>query len=134
MTSNGDGFGSYLPEILRGEGLNEFDVADIGSVDPQTLAAHDVVVLGHTSLSDAQVAMFSAWVQGGGNLVAMRPDKKLAGLLGLVGRRRHARRGEPDERRGRRRPARACASTAAPTSTRWPARAPWPRSTAGSPR
>jgi hypothetical protein len=84
VTSNGDSFGSYLPEILRGEGLNEFDVADIGSVDPQTLAAHGVVVLGHTSLSDAQVAMFSAWVQGGGNLVAMRPDKKLAGLLGLA--------------------------------------------------
>ena len=84
VTSNGDGFGSYLPEILRGEGLDEFDVAEVGSVGPQTLAAHDVVVLGHTSLSDAQVAMFSAWVQGGGNLVAMRPDKKLAGLLGLV--------------------------------------------------
>ena len=84
VTSNGDGFGSYLPEILRGEGLDEFDVAEVGSVGPQTLAAHDVVVLGHTSLSDAQVSMFSAWVQGGGNLVAMRPDKKLAGLLGLV--------------------------------------------------
>ena len=84
VTSNGDSFGSYLPEILRGEGLNEFDVADIGSVGPQTLAAHQVVVLGRTSLSDAQVAMFSAWVQGGGNLVAMRPDKKLAGLLGLA--------------------------------------------------
>ena len=84
VTANGDGFASYLPEILRGEGLNEFDVADIGSVGPQTLASHDVVVLGHTSLSDAQVAMFGAWVQGGGNLVAMRPDKKLAGLLGLA--------------------------------------------------
>jgi hypothetical protein len=84
VTSNADSFGSYLPEILRGEGLNEFDVADVGSVDPQALAAHQVVVLGHTSLSDAEVAMFSAWVQGGGNLVAMRPDKKLAGLLGLA--------------------------------------------------
>jgi hypothetical protein len=84
VTSNVDSFGSYLPEILRGEGLNEFDVADIGSVDPQTLAAHQVVVLGHTSLSDGQVAMLSAWVQGGGNLIAMRPDKKLAGLLGLA--------------------------------------------------
>ena len=84
VTSNGDSFGSYLPEILRGEGLNQFDVADIGSVAPQTLAAHDVVVLGHMSLSDAQVAMLSAWVQAGGNLVAMRPDKNLAGLLGLA--------------------------------------------------
>src|SRR6266550_2228270 len=63
VTSNGDGFSGYLPEILRGEGLNEFDVADIGSVGPQTLAGHGVVVLGRTSLSDAQVAMLSAWVQ-----------------------------------------------------------------------
>src|SRR6185312_16001653 len=54
VTSNGDSFGSYLPEILRGEGLNEFDVADIGSVDSQTLATHSVVVLGRMSLSDAQ--------------------------------------------------------------------------------
>jgi hypothetical protein len=84
VTSGGDGFGSYLPEILRGEGLNEFDIADIGQVGPQALAAHDVVVLGRMSLSDAQVAMLAAWVQGGGNLVAMRPDKKLAGLLGLA--------------------------------------------------
>src|SRR4051812_49606734 len=57
VTSNADSFGSYLPEILRGEGLNEFDLADVGSVDPQTLAAHPVVLLGHTSLSDGQVAM-----------------------------------------------------------------------------
>ena len=28
--------------------------------------------------------MFTNWVNGGGNLIAMRPDKKLAGLLGLT--------------------------------------------------
>ena len=28
--------------------------------------------------------MFDAWVSGGGNLIAMRPDKKLAGLLGIT--------------------------------------------------
>ena len=94
VTANGDGFASYLPEILRGEGLDEFDVlADIGSVwTPDPWAGHHVVVLGHTSLSDAQVAMFSAWVQSGGNLVAMRPDKKLAGAARPGRRRRHARR------------------------------------------
>ena len=102
VTSNGDSFGSYLPEILRGEGLNEFDVADIGSVGPQTLAAHDVVVLGHTSLSDAQVAMFSAWVQGGGQPRRHAPRQEARGAARPGGRRRHARRGEPHERRGRR--------------------------------
>ena len=35
------------------------------------------------SLSSAQATMFSTWVNGGGKLIAMRPDKKLAGLLGL---------------------------------------------------
>ncbi len=34
-------------------------------------------------LSDAQAAALSAWVVGGGNLVAMRPDPRLAGVLGL---------------------------------------------------
>ena len=28
--------------------------------------------------------MFSDWVNSGGDLIAMRPDKKLAGLLGLT--------------------------------------------------
>ena len=28
--------------------------------------------------------MLTDWVNGGGNLIAMRPDKQLAGLLGLT--------------------------------------------------
>ena len=32
----------------------------------------------------AQVTMFSDWVTQGGNLIAMRPDKQLYGLLGLT--------------------------------------------------
>ena len=35
-------------------------------------------------LTAAQVTMFTTWVNGGGNLIAMRPDKQLAGLLGLT--------------------------------------------------
>ena len=30
------------------------------------------------------MSLLTSWVQGGGNLIAMRPDKKLAGLLGLT--------------------------------------------------
>jgi hypothetical protein len=84
VTSGGSDFGRYLPEILRAEGLNEFDVAGVGQLSAPLLASHSVVVLGPTALSGAQVATLAAWVQGGGDLVAMRPDKGLAGLLGLA--------------------------------------------------
>jgi flagellar hook capping protein FlgD len=87
VTSGADGFGRYLPEILRAEGLNEFDVADVSALSPQLLASHSVVVLGPTwagGLSAAQVTTLTSWVQGGGDLIAMRPTKSLAPLLGLA--------------------------------------------------
>jgi hypothetical protein len=42
-----------------------------------------VVLLGETALSQSQAEMLATWVDGGGCLIAMRPDKQLAGLLGL---------------------------------------------------
>ena len=48
------------------------------------LANYDVVILGEMALTPAQVTLFSDWVTAGGNLIAMRPDKQLAGLLGLT--------------------------------------------------
>jgi hypothetical protein len=84
VTSGADGFSRYLPEILRGEGLNEFDVADVGSLSPGLLAGRGVVVLGSTPLSADQAATLTAWVQAGGNLVAMKPSTILAPLFGLA--------------------------------------------------
>ena len=49
-----------------------------------TLTGYDVVILGNISLTAAQVTMFTNWVSLGGNLIAMRPDKQLAPLLGLT--------------------------------------------------
>ena len=49
-------------------------------------------ILGEMPLTAAQVTMLTDWVHAGGNLIAMRPDTQLAGLLGLTRRRRHARR------------------------------------------
>jgi hypothetical protein len=79
-----DPFSRYYAEILRAEGLNEFDVVDLGSLTSQALAAHRVVVLAQNGLTDAQASLLTGWVQGGGDLVAMRPDPKLAGVLGLT--------------------------------------------------
>jgi FlgD Ig-like domain len=83
VTSSSDPFSSYDTEILRSEGFNDFAVTDVTGMEAQ-LAGHDTVVLARASLTDAQVLVLNAWVQGGGNLIAMRPDKKLAPLLGLA--------------------------------------------------
>jgi hypothetical protein len=82
VTSSGDRFGQYYTEILRNEGFNDFDVADVSQLHAG-LADHDTVILAKTSLTDAQVTSLTTWVQSGGNLIAMRPDKKLAPLVGL---------------------------------------------------
>ena len=78
-----DEFRNYVPEIMRGEGLNDFATASVSSLSPALLSSYDVVVLSRTALSDAQAAMLSNWVNAGGNLIAMRPDTRLAGLLGI---------------------------------------------------
>ena len=84
VASSGNPFTRYYGEILRNEGLNAFTVSDISAVSAAVLSSYDVVILGEIPLSAAQVTMFSDWVTAGGNLIAMRPDKKLASLLGLT--------------------------------------------------
>ncbi|RCJ27108.1 hypothetical protein A6770_02820 [Nostoc minutum NIES-26] len=84
VTNASNPFSNYYTEILRNEGLNDFSVSDISSVSAATLANYDVVILAETALTSAQVTTFSNWVTGGGNLIAMHPDKQLASLLGLT--------------------------------------------------
>jgi len=91
-TPGNPNFSAYYTEILRTEGFNEFVVAaDISTVTATTLNAYDVVILAPMTLTSAQVTMFTDWVANagpagkpGGNLIAMKPDKQLAGLLGLT--------------------------------------------------
>ncbi|MBN2389862.1 MAG: DUF4082 domain-containing protein [Anaerolineae bacterium] len=77
-------FTYYYAEILRTEGLNAFFVADISEVDATFLADYDVVILSEMALTSGQVTLLTDWVNAGGNLIAMRPDAQLAGLLGLT--------------------------------------------------
>jgi hypothetical protein len=77
-------FAPYTAEILRAEGYDEFATADLASVTRSTLDQYDVVILGATPLTSVQVTLFSDWVSAGGNLIAFKPDKQLAGLLGLT--------------------------------------------------
>jgi uncharacterized protein DUF4082/concanavalin A-like lectin/glucanase superfamily protein/galactose oxidase-like protein/Big-like domain-containing protein/purple acid phosphatase-like protein len=83
LTDPSDPFGTYYAEILRSEGLNSFAVSD-GPVTSDKLTGHTTVILAKQSLTAADVTLLTNWVQSGGNLIAMRPDKKLAPLLGLT--------------------------------------------------
>ncbi|BAY94727.1 MULTISPECIES: DUF4082 domain-containing protein [unclassified Tolypothrix] len=84
VTSSTNKFGDYYAEILRNEGFNYFNVSDISAITPQTLSNYDVVILAEMALNSAQVTTFTDWVNSGGNLIAMHPDKQLASLLGLT--------------------------------------------------
>ncbi|MFL6072113.1 MAG: DUF4082 domain-containing protein [Mycobacteriales bacterium] len=84
ITTAASTYSAYYAEILRAEGLNEFTVLPLDTVSAATLAPLDVAILGETPLTDEQVAVLTAWVSGGGHLIAMKPDPKLAGLLGLT--------------------------------------------------
>jgi hypothetical protein len=83
ITSKANAFTQYYAEILRNEGLNEFDVEDIERVTDSELAEHDVVLIGEMAIDDGHARKLIDWVKSGGTLVAMRPPKNLAGGLGL---------------------------------------------------
>jgi fibronectin type 3 domain-containing protein len=84
VSSAGNPFGKYIGEILRNEGLHAFTTLDSTLLSTNVLNSFDVVLLGQAPLTAGQVSALTTWVNGGGNLVAMRPDKQLAGLLGLA--------------------------------------------------
>lgn len=84
ITKSGLPFTGYYSEILRAEGINSFNTVEIGGVNSALLARYDVVILGDMTLTASQVTTLTSWVNDGGNLIAMHPDKKLAGLLGLT--------------------------------------------------
>ncbi len=84
VTSSSNPYSKYLAEILRTEGLNEFATIDVGSLSAATLASYDVVVLGEVSVTAAQATTLTTWVNGGGNLIAMRPSSALSNLVGIT--------------------------------------------------
>ena len=84
VASASNPFGRYYAEILHTEGFNAYTVTDISNVSSALLSNYDVVILGEMTLTSAQVTTMTNWVTGGGNLIAMRPDKQFTGLLGLL--------------------------------------------------
>ncbi len=84
ISNSSNPFTQYYAEILRTEGLNAFYVMDSSQISASTLSGYDTAILGEMPLSGSQVTVLTNWVNGGGNLIVMRPDKQLASLLGLT--------------------------------------------------
>jgi Domain of unknown function (DUF4082)/Bacterial Ig-like domain len=84
VTTPQNKFSTYYSEILYAEGLNLFSVDDASAINSSRLSGFDLVILGEMPLTAAQVTTLTDWVNAGGNLVAMRPDKALSPLLGLA--------------------------------------------------
>ena len=81
-------FGCYLIEILRSEGLVEFEQAEraalLAATSPQAcLSAYDVVLMAEMDLDAAEEKLLREYVAAGGVLIAMRPDADLADLFGI---------------------------------------------------
>lgn len=84
INESGDNpFGLYLAEILRAEGLNCFQVANLSDLDHAPLEWYDLILLAEGPLNQRQAELLEGYVNQGGRLVAMHPDARLAGLLGI---------------------------------------------------
>lgn len=84
VTAPGDTYGKYYAEILRTEGISYFTVKDTSELSAGLLNQYVTAIVAQANLTQPQVDMLEAWVEDGGNLIAMKPDKKLAGILGLT--------------------------------------------------
>ncbi len=86
ISSSANPFSRYPVEILRAEGFNSFAAKDIAEITatPSLLNNYDVIVLGEIPLSPDHVASFTAFVNAGGTLIALKPDNQLATLLGIT--------------------------------------------------
>ena len=75
---------NFVPEMLTTEGLNGFQVAQLGDLTSTFLANYDVVILPHLTLTSAEATLFQNYVNAGGTLVGFRPDLQLASVFGVA--------------------------------------------------
>lgn len=76
-------FSQYLAEVLRAEGVVALRSAPIGRIGAAELAGFSALILAPGPLSADQATMLRDYVARGGALLAIRPDPRLAGLLGV---------------------------------------------------
>ncbi len=83
-TCAADPYSAFYTEILRAEGLTAFSTLDVTQLTGEALAPFVVVLLASCGLDAERLAALTTWVEGGGNLIAARPDAALQQLLGIT--------------------------------------------------
>ena len=80
------GFGTYTGEILKAEGFNEYQIESLSDsgLTLSYLNNFGIVILTESALTSTQGTLFRDYVNGGGNLIAFRPDKQLAAVFGIT--------------------------------------------------
>lgn len=80
-------FSLYTCEILKAEGFNEFDTCLMqeGEMTAEELLYYDIVILGAAAIEAKLAHCLKEYVEKGGNLIAFRPDAKLAEVFGVGG-------------------------------------------------
>jgi hypothetical protein len=76
-------FGRYYSEILRAEGLNFFAVAMTTAIQLSDLQQFNGILLAEQPAAAEVSNLLRAYVERGGNLIAMRPDVRVAAWCGL---------------------------------------------------
>lgn len=78
-----DRYQFFVPELLRTEGLNGFQVAQLTEVTAPFLSHYAAVILPHLPLNPAQASLLQGYVESGGTLIGFRPDAQLAAVFGV---------------------------------------------------
>lgn len=76
-------FGAYLGAVLRAEGIVAFRSAYLADIQPAVLAQFPLVLLAAGELTATESELFEKYVIEGGNLIALRPDRQLAAVMGV---------------------------------------------------
>lgn len=77
------GFGRYVAEILRAEGVGAFRVVPLGRMTSAVLDDHQVIILAVSSVDAQACARLERRVAAGAGLIALHPDPRLGPLLGV---------------------------------------------------
>ncbi|MEP7318943.1 MAG: hypothetical protein ABI921_09370, partial [Panacibacter sp.] len=78
-------FDGYTAEILKTEGFNEFQIESLTGHDLSLshLQKFDIIILTPVAITNEQKEVLSVYVKDGGNLIAFKPDEKLASVFGI---------------------------------------------------
>ena len=78
-------FSGYITEILDIEGYNWRVVHDLASapLTAEVLEGHHIVILTHIEPPEDMQDLLIEYLRDGGNLIALRPPREMAGKLGL---------------------------------------------------